>query len=129
MQISKSVNIFVSTWKWYVEGFTLKHLLRFEIRARDICENYVYKHTGKLLENSEDYESQIFRLLFSYEHKHIGRFSNLHECTFNVKQKFQSQNYGFIKFKQVRSMEVHTIPDSYKRKNKLTLTVTPRCTT
>ena len=26
--------------------------------------------------------SEIFRVLFLYEHKHIGRFSNLHECTF-----------------------------------------------
>ena len=29
MQIWKSANIFVFSWKWYVEDFTLKHLLPF----------------------------------------------------------------------------------------------------
>ena len=43
MQIWKSGNIFVFIWK-YVEGFTLKHLLLFEICAREICEKFVYKH-------------------------------------------------------------------------------------
>ena len=43
MQIWKSANIFVFTWKQYVEDFTLKRLLRFEICAREICENFVYK--------------------------------------------------------------------------------------
>ena len=26
---------------------------------------------------------EIFKVLFLYEHKYIGRFSNLHQCTFN----------------------------------------------
>ena len=48
MQILKSVNTFVFTLKQYVEDFTLKHLSRFEIRAREICdEKFVYKHEQK----------------------------------------------------------------------------------
>ena len=45
MQIWKSGNIFVFTWKQYVEDFTLKHLLRFAICAHDLCGNFVYKHS------------------------------------------------------------------------------------
>ena len=45
MQIWKSANIFVFTWKQYVENFTLKHVLLFEIRAREIYEKFVYKHS------------------------------------------------------------------------------------
>ena len=45
MQIWKSANIFVFIWKWYVEDFTLKHLLLFEICARKICVKFVYKHS------------------------------------------------------------------------------------
>ena len=44
MQIWKSANIFVFTWK-YVEEFTLKRLLYIEICAREICEKFVYKHS------------------------------------------------------------------------------------
>ena len=44
MQVWKSANIFVFTWKWYVEDFTIKHLLRFEIWARELCDKFVYKH-------------------------------------------------------------------------------------
>ena len=40
MQIWKSANIFV----YYVEDFTLKQLLLFEIYAREVCEKLVYKH-------------------------------------------------------------------------------------
>ena len=29
----------------YAEDFTLKHLLLFEMCAREICEKFVYKHT------------------------------------------------------------------------------------
>ena len=45
MQISKSANILVFIWKYFVEDFTLKHLLRFEMRPREICEKFVYKHS------------------------------------------------------------------------------------
>ena len=44
MQIWKSANIFAFIWK-YVEDFTLKHLLIFEIGAHEICENFVYKYS------------------------------------------------------------------------------------
>ena len=44
MQIWKSANIIVFIWKYYVEDFTLKHFLRFEICAREISEKFVYKH-------------------------------------------------------------------------------------
>ena len=44
MQTWKSPSIFVFIWKQYFEGFTLKHLLLFEICARKICERFIYKH-------------------------------------------------------------------------------------
>ena len=46
MQIWKSANIFLFTWKEYVEDFALKLLLLLsEIYAREICEMFVYKHS------------------------------------------------------------------------------------
>ena len=45
MQMWKSANIIVSMWKYYVEDFTLKHVLLFEICAREIFEKFVYKHS------------------------------------------------------------------------------------
>ena len=45
MQIWKSGNVFVFMWKYYVEDFTSKHLLLFEICAPKICEKFVYKHS------------------------------------------------------------------------------------
>ena len=45
MQIWKSANIFAFIWKSYVEDFILKHLLLSEIHAREIYENFVYKHS------------------------------------------------------------------------------------
>ena len=45
MQIRKSPHIFVFIWKKYIEDFTSKHLLLFEINARMICEKFVYKHS------------------------------------------------------------------------------------
>ena len=34
--------------------------------------------TGKLHENYQDQECEIFRVIFLYDRKHIGRFTNLH---------------------------------------------------
>ena len=45
MQIVKSANIVVFIQKRYIEEFTLKLFLLFEICAREICENFVYKHS------------------------------------------------------------------------------------
>ena len=45
MKIWKSPKIFVFIWKWYVEGFTLKHLLPFQVCAHELNETFVYKHT------------------------------------------------------------------------------------
>ena len=45
IQISKSANVFAFMWKEYVEDFTLKHLILFEIMARKVCEKFVYKHS------------------------------------------------------------------------------------
>ena len=45
MQMRKSANIFVFTWKQHVENFTLKYVLLFEICAREIWEKIVYKHS------------------------------------------------------------------------------------
>ena len=45
MQIWEFANIFVFIWKQYVEDFTLKHLLLFEIYGRELCDKFVYKHS------------------------------------------------------------------------------------
>ena len=47
MQIWASTNIFDLTWKYYVEDFTLKYLLRFEICTREICEKLVFTNIEK----------------------------------------------------------------------------------
>ena len=39
--------------------------------------------TGELLENSYEKECEIFRVLCLYEFEYMGKFSNLHWCTFN----------------------------------------------
>ena len=44
-QIWKSANIIVFIWKWYVEDFTVTHLLLFEICTGEVCEKFVYKHS------------------------------------------------------------------------------------
>ena len=54
MQIWKSVNIFVFIWKKYVEDFTLKHLLLFEICAPEVCEKFIYKHS-ETIEYAKNY--------------------------------------------------------------------------
>ena len=45
IQIWKSANIFVFIWRWYAEDLSLKHLLLFQICAREICEKFAYKHS------------------------------------------------------------------------------------
>ena len=45
MHIWKSANIFVFIWKYCVEDFTLRHFILFEIWEREICEDFVYKHS------------------------------------------------------------------------------------
>ena len=45
MQIWKSANIFGFIWKYYVEDFTLKYFLLFEIYALEMPEKFVYKHS------------------------------------------------------------------------------------
>ena len=44
MQVIKSANIFVFIWK-YVEDFTIKHLLLFEICTPEMREKFVYRHS------------------------------------------------------------------------------------
>ena len=51
MQIWKSANMFGFIWKWYVEEFTLKHLLLVEICTREICEKFVSKHSETKVKN------------------------------------------------------------------------------
>ena len=48
MQILKSANIITFIWKKYVEDFTLKHILLFEIRVREIYVKFVYKHSATI---------------------------------------------------------------------------------
>ena len=45
MQIWKTANIFVFIWRQYVEYFILKHLVLFELCAREMYEKFVYKHS------------------------------------------------------------------------------------
>ena len=45
MQILKSANIFVFRWKYYVEDFTIIHLLLSEICTHELCEKFAYKHS------------------------------------------------------------------------------------
>ena len=45
MQIWKSTNIFVFILKKYVKDFTVKHLLIFQISAREIFQKFVYKYS------------------------------------------------------------------------------------
>ena len=45
MQIWKSTNIFVYIWKYHDDDFRLKHVLLFEMCAKEICEKFVYKHS------------------------------------------------------------------------------------
>ena len=40
---------------------------------------------GIQLENSYDQELEIFRVVFLYEHEHIGRFLNLQKIIFSVR--------------------------------------------
>ena len=49
--------------------------------------------TGEQLESSYDQECEIFRVSFLYELEYIGRFSNLHYCTF--KDNLPEQNFFF----------------------------------
>ena len=57
MQIWKSANISVFIQNKYVEDFTIKHLLLFEISARGIFEKFVYKHseTIKYVKNQPNF--------------------------------------------------------------------------
>ena len=52
-QIGKPINIFVFIWKQFVEDFTLKDLLRFEICACEIYEKFVdqYSETIEYVKN------------------------------------------------------------------------------
>ena len=68
---------------------TLKSSLLFKKNAN---------FTGDYLENYKDLECEVFRVMLSYKHEHIGRFSNLHWYTFKTiacrheylsKRKFQ----------------------------------------
>ena len=45
MEIWKPANIFLFIWKQSFEDFTVKHLLLFEICAREVGEKFVYKHS------------------------------------------------------------------------------------
>ena len=45
MQIWKSPHVFVFICKLYVEDFTLKHFLLFEICAPEVWKKFVYKHS------------------------------------------------------------------------------------
>ena len=43
MQIWKSLDIFVFTWKWYADVSTILHILISEICGGKICKIFVYK--------------------------------------------------------------------------------------
>ena len=48
--------------------------------------------------------SEIFRALFLYEHKHIGRFSNLHQCTFNSESTETTNSFSIL-LKKLRHLQ------------------------
>ena len=57
---------------------------------------FVNKHFAnfaQVIEDSQDLEYEILRVSFLYGHKHIGGFSNLHQCTFKY---FQGVEKGCI---------------------------------
>ena len=99
MKILQCIRLYIK--KQYHTDCPLLYLSPFEICTPYICEMFVYKHTetieyveeqptlnkntnftGEQLENSWNSECEILRILFLYEHKHMERFSDLHECTF-----------------------------------------------
>ena len=96
MQIWKSVNIFIFIWIYYVEDFTLKHLLLFEICSREIREKFVCKH----LETIEYVKNWLTLQLQSYSHPEVllgkgvlkifGKFTEEHPCRSVISIKFQS---------------------------------------
>ena len=81
----KSANIVIFVRKQYVENFTLKHLLLFEICVRKVYEKFVYKHS----ETIEYVKNQLTFLKNCKLHGQITReFLGLklriflHQCTF-----------------------------------------------
>ena len=50
--------------------------------------------TGEQIKNSQDLECEISRILFSYQHKHMERFSNVHQRTFK-KNIFVKNNVNY----------------------------------
>ena len=82
------------------------------MHTRNICNVYlqIYKNhricsllfkkntniTGKSLENSQDQESEIFRVLLSYEQEHIVKFSNKHQDIFSGQLFFRIASAAYI---------------------------------
>ena len=70
----------------------------------------VNKHSANftdiLLENSQDQEYKIFRVVFLCGHEQIGRFSNLHQCTFKYWLRKYKAKYAGQRF--VRSDQITT---------------------
>ena len=59
--------------------------------------------TGEYLENSQYTECIFFRVLLLYEIEYIGRFSNLHLCTFKLSSSSERDNViqkGEVMFKK-----------------------------
>ena len=67
-----------------MEGFTLKHLLLFEIRSREIREKFVYKHsqTIEYVKNYPTFE-EIYKLHGQITRESLGlRMRNFHSIVF-----------------------------------------------
>ena len=73
MQIWKSTKIVVFIRKCYVENFTLKHLLPFEICTREICEKLVYKDS-QTIEYVKNYQTflKIYKLYGQITREFLG---------------------------------------------------------
>ena len=68
----------------YVENFTLKHLLLFEICTRKICEKFVYKHleTLEYVKNLPTFY-EIYKLHWKITREFLGlRMRNFHGSAF-----------------------------------------------
>ena len=101
MQIWKSSYIFFFIYKYCPENVAFLILRIFELYTRKVCKMFVYKHTetieyikklANFLEKCKIYgwitrgflglRMENFQGVIFYELEHIGRFSNLHWCTF-----------------------------------------------
>ena len=112
-------------WKYFVEDFTLKHLLLFEICPCHICKNFVYKHSEYL----KMFVHKIrFRPLFKLEtqnykkrQRHVSMFllTMNHENQWHSARKWINQCYSTSECCQVDFVHRRSRPEVYCKKGVL----------